>query len=144
MIKIYTAGKMSGLTYEEQMNWRYKIENEIESKTDQLIKFIHPPLFYNYLEPTHKTEREVMDWDLEHLKDCNIVIVNLNEISKSIGTHFELATATTINTLGNKHIYVVGFGSPNEELHPWIELSLHRREDTIEDAVDYVVNYLLD
>lgn len=144
MIKIYTAGKMAGLTYNKQMDWRYKIEKGIESKTDQLIKFIHPPLYYNYIEPSHKTEREVMDWDLSHLKDCDIVVVNLEGITESTETHFELATANAINASGCKHIYVVAFGEPEKSLHPWIELSLHRRENTLEEAVDYIVNYLLD
>lgn len=144
MIKIYTAGKMLGLTYQEQMDWRYKIENMIENKTDQLIKFIHPPLVYNYIEPSHKTEQEVMNWDLSHLKDCDIVIVNLEEIESSIGTIFEMAAANELNHSGHKHIYIVGFGHTDKSLHPWIELSLHRKEDTLEDAADYVAEYLLD
>lgn len=144
MKKIYTAGKMLGLTYQDQMSWRHEAEREIESKTDELIKFIHPPLFYNYDTPTHKTEREVKDWALSQIKDCDIIVVNLEGITESIGTHYELATANAINTTGMKHIYVIGFGNPGIELHPWIELSLHRREDTLDAATDYICRYLLD
>ena len=144
MKKIYTAGKMLGITYEDQMSWRYEAERKIENKTDELIRFIHPPLFYNYDTPTHKTEREVMDWDLSHLKDCDIVVVNLEGIEDSTGTHYELATVNAINSAGSRHIYVIGFGSPKTELHPWIELSLHRKEDTLDGATDYICRYLLD
>lgn len=144
MKKIYTAGKMLGLTYQDQMSWRHEAEREIERKSDELIKFIHPPLFYNYDTPTHKTEREVMDWDLSQVKDCDIIVVNLEGITESIGTHYELATANVINTTSIKHIYVIGFGNPGVELHPWIEQSLHRREDTLDAATDYICRYLLD
>ncbi len=144
MVKIYTAGKMSGIPFEEQMSWRHEIQRKIEDRTDEYIKFIHPPLFYAYDSPSHKSEKEVMDWDLEHLKACDIVTVNLNGITDSTGTLYELATANAMNSTGHKHIYVVGFVSPDTKLHPWIELSLHRKEATIDGAVDYICSYLLD
>lgn len=143
MIKIYTAGKMYGLTYKQQMEWREKLERLVWDKTNETIKFIHSPMYYSYLSPTHKSEREVMDWDLEHLRECDIMAVNLEGITTSIGTHFELATVNALNQSGNKHIYTIGFNKSDQNLHPWIELSLHRCEDTIEEAADYIAQYLI-
>lgn len=44
--KIYTAGKMGGLTYSQQTDWRLKIEKLIKERTSANVVFIHPPLFY--------------------------------------------------------------------------------------------------
>ena len=79
MKKIYTCGKMSGISYVEQMAWRLKIESEIKSAlsyTDERVKFVHPPYYYNYEEKYHKTEREILEWEMAQVHDCDIVIVN--------------------------------------------------------------------
>ena len=47
--KIYTAGKMGGLSYEEQMGWRLELEVELRAKYDyggRNARFIHPPCYY--------------------------------------------------------------------------------------------------
>ena len=140
--KIYTAGKMAGLSYEEQMGWRKEIERLIRQKTEANITFIHPLAYYRYDKTEHKSEREVKSWDLNQVKDSDIVIVNLSDIADSIGTHYELGVIDAMNSFGYKHIYVIGVGKPNTN-HPWIDLTLLRQEDNFEDAAEYVVNYLL-
>ena len=142
MIKIYTAGKMNGLSYEQQLSWRMRFQTELENRSDQLITFIHPPLFYNYGATRHKTEREVMEWELNQIRTCDIVVVNLNEVNSTTGTHMELGFINAMNMIGNKHIYVVGIGS-TRNVHPWIECSMLRVEPTIESACDYIAEYLL-
>lgn len=67
MIKIYTAGKMAGLTYNQQMEWRSRLEQLIRERTDKSVAFIHPPKFYSYSRPAHKSEKEVMDWVTKQL-----------------------------------------------------------------------------
>ncbi len=143
MIKIYTAGKMYGLSYKEQMEWRNNLENELYKKSSEDFKCIHPPVYYSYDSPSHLTEKEIMDWDLNHLKDCNIMVVNLNKIETSIRTMYEVAMANALNQSGHKHIYIIGFGHTNKPLHPWLELSLHRKEDTVEAATEYIASFLL-
>lgn len=142
-IKIYTAGKMAGLTYEEQMNWRYRIQEYIRRRTNRKITFVHPPMFYTYDSAYHKTELEVKNWDINQVRDSDIVIVNLDGVNSSVGTHFELSMVDAINSFGNKHIYLIGVGESNEVLHPWIECSLHRHEKDFEDAAEYICEYLL-
>lgn len=140
--KIYTAGKMGGLTFAQQMDWRIKIENLIREQTDKQITFVHPPMFYTYDEQLHKTESEVMSWDISQVKDSDIVIVDLSTISDSIGTHFELGIAEAMNEFGYKHIHIIGVGKSNTD-HPWISLCCLRQEETLEDAAKYIVNHLL-
>lgn len=147
--RIYTAGKMSGLSPKEQSEWRDQIENEIKWLFDyrgipcSKVKFIHPPEFYSYEFPCHQSELEIKNWELNQVRNSDVVIVNLNEIESSIGTHYELATADAVNSFGNKHIFVIGIGDKEIKLHPWIEATLHRREERYEDAARYIVDYLL-
>lgn len=140
--KIYTAGKMGGLTYEQQMLWRSQIEHLVKKQTDKSVNFIHPPMFYQYGQNYHKSEREAMIWDISQIKDSDIVVVDLNTIADSIGTHIELGIAEAMNEFGYKHIHVIGIGEPNTD-HPWISLTTLRIEPTIEKAAEYIVNYLL-
>lgn len=140
--KIYTAGKMGGLPFKEQMAWRKEIENKIRNRSEAKITFVHPPLFYTYGENLHHSEREVMVWDLSQVADCDILIVDLSTISSSIGTIMEIGAAEAINQFGNKHIHVIGVGKPDTS-HPWINEAMLRTETNIDDAIDYIVNYLL-
>lgn len=142
--KIYTCGKMSGIPFEEQIGWRLKFEKALRGLLDGncTVKFIHPPFYYNYEDEKHKTEKEVLEWEMTQLHDCDIVVVNLDKIDSTTGSHMELGAVQGINRFGGKHIFVVGFGSKNN-LHPWIEETCLRIEDNIDDAADFVVNYLL-
>lgn len=147
--RIYTAGKMAGLELNEQMAWRTEAELWVRDKAvfagipQDKIKFIHPPTFYRYETNYHQSEKEVKDWELNQIRNCDAVIVNLDDVKSSVGTHYELATVDAVNAFGDKHIFVIGVGGANEDLHPWIEETLHRRESNFQDAADYIVNYLL-
>lgn len=140
--RIYTAGFMSGTTYDYQMKWRNKIEERIKQKTDKSVEFIHPPLFYNYECTNHKTQKEIKDWELRQLATCDIMIVNIENINNSVGCHYELATADAINSYCTHNIFVIGYGE-KEVIHPWIEDTIFRQEDNIEKLTDYIVDYLL-
>lgn len=136
---------MGGLSFEQQMKWRTQVEDLINNKISNYnikVKFIHPPMFYRYGKNWHKNEREVMEWDLSQVKDSDIVIVDLSTISSSIGTHIELGVIEAMNEFGYKHIHVIGVGEPDTD-HPWIPLCALRIEDTVEKAVEYIVDYLL-
>lgn len=147
--RIYTAGKMAGLSPYDQMEWRKKIEISIRHSAENVgipsssLVFIHPPMFYQYGQNYFQTEREVKNWDLNQVRNSDIVIVNLDTVDSSIGTHYELGIVDAMNSFGGKHIFVIGIGGSDVELHPWIEDTLHRRESNYDDAADYIVNYLL-
>ena len=142
--KIYTCGKMSGIPFEKQMGWRQALEACVKDKYDgsDKIKFIHPPLYFNYEHMMHKSEREILDWEMMQLHDCDIVIVNLKEIDTTIGSHMELGAVQGINRFGDKYIYVVGIGEDNN-LHPWIKETCNRIESNYSDAATYITEYLL-
>lgn len=138
--KIYTAGKMGGLTYSQQMKWRKDFENTLRSRSDEDLIFVHPPMFYQYGEETD--EREAREWDINQLKDSDIVVVNLSNIADSIGTHIELGIVEAMNEFGYKHIHLIGVGEPNTS-HSWIQMGMLKTVKTVEEAADYISTYLL-
>lgn len=148
-IKIYTAGKMSGLPYNEQIKWRFDLEAKIRHIMRDCgtpltnLTVVNPPLYYNYEQMNHQSEREVKDWELAQLKSSDVVVVNLNGVSTSVGTLYELATADAMNSFGSKDIFVIGIGGDEAPLHPWIEETLHRKEKTLDDAAKYIYKYLM-
>ena len=131
---------MGGLSYAEQMKWRNHFETVLRARCDKSLTFVHPPMFYQYCDETN--EREARMWEINQLKDSDIVVVDLTTIADSIGTHIELGIIEAMNEFGYKHIHLIGVGEPNIS-HPWIQIGLFRQEITLEDAADYISTYLL-
>ena len=141
--KIYTAGKMTGLTYEEQMGWRDAVGRAIREKSEKSVLVVNPPKYYNPNDAhASKLDAEAKEWDLSQIADSDIVIFNLNDIESSIGTLYELGFANAINSYTNRHIYIIGVGG-KRPMHPWIESGLFRWEPDFWSAADYIVSHLI-
>ena len=97
-IKIYLSGAMGSVSFEEQSRWRQKIIKAIEFNYDCEKKpiFFNPVDYYNFEEVRHRSEREVMEFDLYNLRNSNLVVVNFND-PKSIGSAMELMLAKERN-----------------------------------------------
>ena len=136
MFKIYLAGGMQNLSFNEQYGWRNQVINSLNRIDDNLkrLKFINPVDYYNFTEVNYKSEREVMDFDLYHVRDSDLIIVNFND-PKSIGTAMELMLAREMK------IPVIGLNEKNNELHPWLKECCTRICDTFEELVWYFENY---
>ena len=137
--KIFTAGKMGGLSHLEQMEWRRKLEELIRLKTDKKITFIHPPLFFDY---DFSDQSAAKEWELNQIMESDIVVFDLSNIKESIGTHIEMGVIHTVNRFPGKHITTIGIGKPNTD-HPWIKSGFFYSVDDIEEAADFIVTYLL-
>lgn len=138
-VKIYLSGGMSSLNLEEQSKWRKQVMDAIkygDSDCEKKPIFFNPIDYYNFEVERHKTEREVMEFDLYNLRNSDLVIVNFND-PKSLGTCAELAIAKELN------IPVVGINKNNQELHPWLVEFTTRMCDSLREAVDYVVDFYL-
>lgn len=137
-VKIYLSGSMSGVSLEEQSKWRQKVTNAINHQYEHEKKalFFNPVNYYNYKERQHKSEKEIMEFDLHNLRNSNLVIVNFNNIW-SIGTAMELMLAKEM------HIPVIGWNSSGEELHPWLTECTTRLCDNLRETVEHVVNFYL-
>lgn len=123
--------------------WRIHVKDFFEKNTDD-YKVINPTDYYQYDENYHKTDKEVFRFDLRKVSNSDIVLVNLNDIRKSIGTCIEVYEAYKNN------IPVIGFLDdelPIEEMikqiHPWIYCCVDRIE-TGKDSLDKAINYIVD
>lgn len=142
-VKFYLAGAMTGLSLEEQFKWRNQVINAIRYGDYDYAKnpiFFSPPVYYNEHTNVHKSEREVMEYDLYNLRKSDVVVVNFDtmESSRSIGTAMELALAKEY------HKPVVALNKiGEEELHPWIRECVTRQCESMVELVRYLVEYYL-
>lgn len=138
-VKIYLAGGMGNLSFEEQSKWRRQIMNAIRFEDYDYEKkpvFTNPVDYYNFEEKRHKSENEIIEFDLNRVRKSDLIIVNFND-PNSIGTAMEIAIAKEL------HIPIVGINVDNKQLHPWLECSCMRMCESIREAVDYTVEFFL-
>lgn len=137
--RIYLSGGMGNLSFEEQSKWRNQIINAIKFEDYDYYKkpvFFNPVDYYNFEEKNHKSEREVVEFDLNGLRNSDLVIVNFND-PHSLGTCAELAIAY------ERKIPVIGINKNKFDLHPWLTEFTTRMCDDLREAVDYTVNFFL-
>lgn len=138
--RIYLSGGMANLSLEEQSKWRNQIINAIKFGDYHYEKkpiFFNPVDHYNPVEEArYRTEREVMEFDLNALRHSDLVVVNFNN-PKSIGTAMELMLAKEM------HIPVIGWNPSDEKLHPWLAECTTRLCDDMRETVSHIVEFYL-
>lgn len=132
------SGGIENLSFDEKSKWRKQVTNAIKENYDCAKKpvFFNPVNYYNFEDVQYKTRREVMQFDLNALRNSNLVIVNFNDPS-SLCTCAELAIAYDMK------IPIVGINKDGKELHPWLECFCDRMCKNIREAVEYVVAFYL-
>lgn len=145
MIKVYLAGAMEAYhNTDKAEKWRKNVK-EYFDKYSSDIKTIDPTKYYVCGKNYHKTDREVFRFDLHKVRTSDLILVNLNDIRKSIGTCIEVYEAH------KNDIPVIGF-LDNELvldkmiklIHPWIYCCVDRIEtgtDSMERACGYIIDY---
>lgn len=142
---IYTAGAMEAYANTNKAEkWRDDVKKFFDKYTDN-FKIINPTDYYTYGKKYHKTDSEVFRFDLRKVKKSNIVLVNLNDIRKSIDTCIEIYEAY------KSDIPVIGFMDEElpveamiELIHPWIYCCVDRIEagkDSMNRACRYIKEY---
>ncbi len=136
---IYLAGGMGNLSFEEQNQWRVRIKCYLEDFVDSRlykVYVINPVDYYNFQEKQHKSEREVMEFDLYKVRHSDLIIVNFND-PKSLGTVAELAVA-------HEHqIPIIGLNENKNELHPWCTELCNRIFDNMDEMLSYITEFYL-
>ena len=130
---------MGNLSFDEQSKWRRQIIDAIKFGDYDYEKkpiFFNPVDYYNFEETRHKSEREIMQFDLNGLRNSDLVIVNFND-PNSIGTTAELAIAYDMK------IPIIGINKDNQELHPWLVEFVSRMCNDLREAVAYTVDFYL-
>lgn len=141
-LKVYLAGRMSGLTFEDMNRWREYLKNALNSAAEYRgykINVINPVDFYNFESVKFQNDKEVKDFDLAHVLSSDVVVVSLEGLSVSDGTKYELHDARKAN------IPVIAFGNRKlyEDLHPWTKDNITRVEKDMDDVIEYIKDFYM-
>lgn len=142
--QIYLAGALGCYPVDEPYpyDWRDNVIEYFEKFNDE-FKCFDPTEHYRYYEDKHKTEKEVMRYNLRALKNSDVVLVDLKNLHKSLGTSDEILYAYLHD------IPVIGFYECDSEeeienLHPWKTEQIDRievGENAMSEAMDYIADY---
>lgn len=137
-VKIYLSGGMGNLSFAEQSKWRQQIIDAIKFNYECEKKpiFFNPVDYYNFNEVRHRSEREIMEFDLNALRNSDLIIVNFND-PKSIGTAMELMLAK------ERKIPIIGYGINEQAVHPWLLECCTRVCENIREVVEHIVDFYL-
>lgn len=133
-MKIYLAGAMTGLTKQERNDWRLQAKMLLK---DYKANVINPCDFYDFdIVDSTTTEREIMDFDLFQVRESDLILVDFRH-PNSIGTAMELMLAFELR------IPIIAFGNNLKAVHPWFIEVLTKHCPTLENAIDYLINYYI-
>lgn len=144
---------MSGLPMDMQVAWRKEVKTQLEEFEGNVKAHCCNPVdYYNFENNKHDNEREIMEFDLNKVRNSDLLIVNFNN-PKSMGTMAELAIAY------DRQIPIIGlydgklpelrsngalfYRSSSIELHPWQDIMCYRIFKNIEDLTTYVKEFYL-
>jgi len=138
---LYLAGAMSCYFNMEQNNypkqWREEVKVCIQNYYND-ITVISPTDFYEIGKDCYKSESEPMRFDLRMVRESDIILVNLKDLHKSLGTSDEIFYAFI------KGKPIIGFledETEYENIHPW-KLEQIDRIETGQDAMINALNYI--
>lgn len=144
---IYLAGAMgcyyNTKNYEYPKKWRDDVKEYVKGFYDN-ITIISPTDYYEIGKNYHKSESEVMRFDIRMVRESDIVLCNLKNLHNSLGTSDEILYAF----ISGKP--VIGFLEDESEvknIHPWKIEQIDRietGEDAMKHAIDYIYSYYID
>lgn len=147
-MEIYLAGAMAcyGSESDEAKKWREKAK-EYFFRWGESYRIISPVDYYSIGSDDSKNPSEVMRFDLRKVREADLILVNLKDLDKSLGTSDEIFYAYM------RGIPVIGFletenelseGKVQEVVHPWKYEQIDRIEtgkEAMEKAITYIVGY---
>jgi len=136
---VYLAGKIDGLSWDEANSWREKATKELELHNIS----VYNPLPRN-LEGVCKISPDLVQGirsqipanDEFYLKCSDVLLVNLGH-ERLTGTLLEIGYARALGKM------IVGFGSSKLCKHPFIERWVDLRFETLDDALEYIIDLFL-
>lgn len=138
---VYLAGAMNCYFNTAQNNypkeWRKEVKICVQKYYND-ITIISPTDFYEIGKDYHKSETEVMRFGLRMVREADIVLCNLRDLHKSLGTSDEIFYAFI------KGKPIIGFledETEYENIHPW-KLEQIDRIETGQDAMINALNYI--
>ena len=142
-LTIYLGGKMSGLSKDGYTRWRKELTDALYDESVLVgsnIQVINPASYFDFDNMDRHLEKEVMQFDLNMVRQSNIVIVNVDDVSSSIGTAIELYEANRLNIPVIAYTYS---GVVNDSIHPWIQECLSTVQMCKQELIDYVRDFYM-
>ena len=141
-LTIYLAGKMSGLNKNDYCKWRSELTDALIDKSfivGSSIQIINPTDYFDFEDMDRHLEKEVIQFDLNMVRQSDIVIVNVNGVSSSIGTAIELYEANRLN------IPVIAYTDRDvaDDVHPWIENCFSTVQMSKDELIDYIRDFYM-
>jgi nucleoside 2-deoxyribosyltransferase len=125
--------------FDKGNEWRVYMKSYLEFDNTQTDVYVtNPNDFYSFKEnaPSYDSELEIMDFDLNRLRNSDLVIVNYNDM-QSLGSMAEIAIAY------ERRIPIIGLNEAGTELHPWQVCMTSKMFSDIDELLDYVENFYL-
>lgn len=142
-LTIYLAGRMSGLSKDDYNGWRKELTDKLIDAAHMIcanVQIINPADYFDFNDMDRHLEKEVMQFDLNMVRQSDIIIVNVDSVSKSIGTAIEVYEANRLN------IPVLAYTECNEVsdvIHPWIENCLSTVQMNKNELTEYIKNFYM-
>lgn len=144
---IYLAGAMGCYFNTDQHDyprkWRKDAKRYVKKLYDD-ITLVSPTDYYEIGKNYHKSDAEVMRFDIRMVREADIVLCDLKNLHNSLGTSDEILYAF----ISGKP--VIGFLEDEKEIknvHPWKIEQIDRietGEDAMKRAIDYIYRYYVD
>lgn len=138
-INLYLSGGMTNLSYKERTTWRNQIKNSLKYEDydcDKRCCVFDPTIYFDIDNPTHQSEKEAMNFDLNALRKSDLIVVNFND-EKSIGTAMEIMLAYELR------IPIIGICTEEKVIHPWLLQCVDRMCRNTRECVNYIIEYYL-
>lgn len=120
--------------FDEGNYWRVYCKEILEDyECDYKVKVTNPNDYFNFIDnpPTYDNQREIMEFDLNKIRNANLIIVNFNDVY-SLGSMSKIAIAY------ERKIPIIGVNLKNQDLHPWQIEMTNRIFNNIDKMLDYV------
>lgn len=143
---IYLSGAMSCYFNTDQHNYPKQWRKDVRKYIDKYysgISIVTTTDFYEKGKDYHKTDSKVMRFNLRMVRESDIILVNLRDLHRSLGTSDEIFYAFI------KGKPIVGFLEDESEyknVHPWKVEEIDRIEkgrNAMYKAIDYIYEYYI-
>ena len=132
-IKVFASGSEknapSGFT-----SWRDELKNMCAWHDDK-IKIVDPCSHFHYTTKPPVTSRQCFNYFMWLIDQCDVLLVNLDHSHISVGTGCEVQHAF------DNHKPIIGFGTKYETWYEWTYDRCDVIFDTMEEAVEYIIEY---
>lgn len=143
MSTVYLAGAIGNVSKKRAEEWRKYFVTTYSYFVDK-PDVINPIDFFTYDEVENYSDNEVLNWELAQVAKADVLVVNLDCITSSVGTLQEMATAYTHNVpIIAFHLHMTE-DEIRSTLHPWIGeecTKIFTGSYAINKVADYVATY---